>query len=64
MSGNSAMAGEMFENMEKAIAALRVDVDKNRDTIAKEKERVSQELADKATKEELADLESRMMQRL
>ncbi len=64
MSGNSAMAGEMFENMEKAIAALRVDVDKNRDTIAKEKDRVDHELSTKATKEELADLEGRMMQRL
>ncbi len=64
MSGNSAMAGEMFENMEKAIAALRIDVDKNSDTLAKEKDRINQELATRATKEELADLEGRMMQRL
>lgn len=64
MSGNSAMAGEMFDNMEKAIAALRVDVDKNRDTLAREKDRIDHELATKATKEELADLEGRMMQRL
>ena len=64
MGGNSAMAGDLLGDLEKSIAALRVDVDKNRDTLYREKERIDRELDTKASKEELADLENRMMQRL
>ena len=58
------MAGDLLGDLEKSIAALRVDVDKNRDTLYREKERIDRELDTKASKEELADLENRMMQRL
>jgi len=62
--GNNAMAGDLLGDLEKEIAQLKLDVNKNKEQLAREHERVNQELAQKATKEELADLEARMMQRL
>ena len=39
--GNSSMAGDLIGDLEKAIAQLRLDVDKNKEQLAREHERVN-----------------------
>jgi len=64
MSGNTAMAGNLLQDLEDGIAKLRLDLDSLKTNCTKNQAKVQDELNQKATKDELAELESRMMQRL
>jgi len=64
MSGNTAMAGNLLQDLEDGIAKLRVDLDSLKTNCIKNQAKVDVELNQKATKDELAELEGRMMQRL
>ena len=54
----------MTDDLEAAIAKLREDLDKHKSTYEKDQAKVKDELAHKATKQDLDDLEARMMQRM
>jgi len=56
MSGNTAAAGSVLQDLEDAIAKLRQDLDSLKSNFEKSSAKVNEELNHKATKEELADL--------
>ena len=62
MSGNTAAAGSVLQDLEDAIAKLRQDLDSLTSNFDKSSAKVNEELSHKATKEELADLQARLMQ--
>ena len=64
MSGNTAAAGSVLQDLEDAIAKLRQDLDSLTSNFDKSSAKVNEELSHKATKEELADLQARLMQQL
>ena len=64
MSGNPGMAGSLFDDLEKALAELRKDLNDHKLQNATEHDEFREMLANKASKDDLADLEERMMQRL
>ena len=70
MAGNTAMAGAgaggagLFDDMEAAIKQIRDDLDAHKDQYGKDLDRLRDSINDKASKEDLNELEQRMMQRL
>ena len=54
----------MTDDLEAAMAKLREDFDKHKSAYEKDQAKVKDELAQKATKQDLDDLEARMMQRM
>ena len=58
------MAGGLLEDLEHQLAKLREDHDGLKGEFDATNEKIKDELPRKATKEELAELEARMMQRL
>ena len=64
MGGNPAMAGNLLDDLEKAIAELRKDHEALKKQNAMEHDQFREALAGKASKDDLAALEERMMQRL
>ena len=64
LAGNTSMAGDLLGDLEKKVDAIRQDLDKHKTRYESDQARIANELADKATKQDLADLEARMMQRL
>lgn len=54
----------MTDDLEAAIAKLREDLDKHKSGYERDQAKVKDELAQKATKQDLEDLEARMMQRM
>jgi hypothetical protein len=64
MSGNTAMAGNLLQDMEDTIAKLKQDLESLKGNFEKHSGKVNEELSHKATKEDLAALESRLLQQL
>lgn len=64
MSGNTAMAGNLLQDMEDTIAKLKQDLESLKGNFEKHSVKVNEELNHKATKEDLAALESRLLQQL
>ena len=63
-NGGGGIGAGVLEDLEAALAKLREDFDKHTGDYAKDQAKVKDELNQKATKQELEDLEARMMQRL
>ena len=64
LSGNTGMAGNLLEDMEKEIAKLREDLTKLKGDFERNAGKVKEQIDQKADRSELIDLEGRMMQRL
>ena len=62
--GGTGIGAGMVDDLEAALAKLRDDFEKHKDAYQKDQAKVKDELAQKATKQDLEDLEARMMQRL
>lgn len=62
--GGGGIGAALLEDLEAALAKVREDLDNHKSEYSKDQGKVKDELEKKATKEELADLEARMMQRL
>lgn len=63
-NGGGGIGAALLEDLEAAVAKIREDLDKHKTDYTKDQGKVNTELEKKATKEELTDLEARMMQRL
>lgn len=63
-NGGGGVGAGVVEDLEAALAKLRDDLEKHRGDYARDQAKVKDELNQKATKQELEDLEARMMQRL
>ena len=64
VGGNAGMAGNLLDDLEKQLAELRKDHNDLKQQNAREHDQFREQLAGKASREDLADLEARMMQRL
>ena len=65
MSMNTGGAmGNPLEDVEAAIAKLREDFEKHKEDYGRELGRLKEDLAQKASKDDLAELEARMLQRM
>lgn len=62
--GGGGMAAELLEGLENGIKKLREDLDNLQSQHTKDMTKVQDELNQKASKDDLADLEARLMQRL
>ena len=63
-AGNAGLNASLSDDLEAAIARLREDLDKHMNNYERDQAKVKEELAQKATKQDLEDLEARMMQRM
>ena len=63
MSGNPGMAGNLFDDLEKAIADLRKDLNDHKIQNGREHDQIREQLAEKASKDDLAEL-VRLLQHL
>ena len=64
MSGNPALAGNVFDELEQALEKLRKEFEAHKSQNAREHDQLREHLAKAATKEELDELEERMVQQL
>lgn len=63
-SGGGGVGGGLVEDLEAAIAKIRDDLENHKNAYQKDQAKVMDELALKASKADLDDLEARMMQRM